>query len=181
MVLLKLHHPHWIKDEGDDPTDQCAHGSIELTINNVEFVSEADGDWTVSAAALFLLRTATSDHGPDNSVAEGNFLVPCCGFNIWPSDETKYPYYILGCNTGIDPTVRHTDRRVCISLGEKTAVIPRVEWAEAVFRFSQEVAAFYNASAKKVELDGFEREGWLFFWEDWGLQQVKVKELIHAA
>ncbi|EKV03909.1 hypothetical protein Lepto7375DRAFT_6229 [Leptolyngbya sp. PCC 7375] len=57
MISLQLLHPHWIKNNGDDPSDHCAHGSIELVIDETQFISESDGEWTVSAAALFLRKT----------------------------------------------------------------------------------------------------------------------------
>jgi hypothetical protein len=181
MVSLELRRPHWIEDAGDDPSDQCAHGFIELSVNGIQFVSESDGEWTVSAAALFLLRTVTSDHSPDDSVAEGNFLIPCCGFNIWPSEDSKYPYYILGCNNGIDPSIRHIKGMVYITLEDKAAVVPLSEWAEAVLRFSDQVQEFYDLSEPKEELtDDFDRPGWDFFWQDWKAQRQSVRRVIAA-
>ena len=175
MVTLKLHRPHWIDDEGDDPSDQCAHGFVELTVEGIEFVSESEGEWTVSAAALFLLRTVNADHVPEDSVAEGNFLIPCCGFSIWPSEETKYPYSIVGCNQGIDPTIRHSDGFVHLSLGDKSASVPSLEWTKAVSEFSDQVQRFYDSCAEKDELiDDFERKGWELFWQDWRARRRAV-------
>jgi hypothetical protein len=179
MVNLELLRPHWINDKGDDPSDQCAHGFIDLSINGIEFSSESDGEWTVSAAALFLLRTVTSDHSPQDSVAEGNFLLPCCGFTICPSEESRYPYCILGCNNGIDPSIRHSRGTVQVSLDNKSAVVPLHEWAKAVLRFSDQVQEFYDSAEPKEQLeDDFDRSGWEFFWQDWRAQRETVRNLV---
>lgn len=181
MVTLALHRPHWIRDEGENPSDQCAHGFVEFSIDGIEFVSEADGSWTVSAAALFLLRTVTSDHTPEDSVAEDNYLIPCCGFDIWPRENAKYPYTILGCNRGIDPEILHHHGMVHISLGHNSALVSLREWAEAVLGFSDQVQEFYDSSARRNEvLDNFDRPGWHFFWGDWENQRDAARGVLGA-
>jgi hypothetical protein len=66
----------------DDPEDHCVHGRVLFTINNIEFIKPEDGVWTISASALYLLRTITEDHTIENPVSEINFLFPCCGFSV---------------------------------------------------------------------------------------------------
>ena len=179
MITLSLHQPHWIKDEGDDPNDQCAHGYVEFSVNGETLVDVDDGEWTVSAAALFLLRTATQNHSPNDSVAEGNFLIPCCGFNIWPSEKSKFPFFIPGCNIGIDPKIEHIDREVHITLDDRSVSVPELEWIRAVVSFAEQVEAFYSSSEKKVELeDDFDREGWNFFWSDFAQQKKRAEEIL---
>lgn len=181
MVSLELHRPHWIKGDGDDPSDQCAHGFVELSIDGVRFASTSDGDLTVSAAALFLLRTVTSDHAPNQSVTDGNFLIPCCGFTIWPSETTRYPYYIVGCNHGINPEIRHREGAVHIVLGEKSAAVPLHEWVRAVLRFSDQVQDFYDSSAPKDTIeDDLDRAGWDLFWQEWRGQRNAARRVVGA-
>src|SRR5690606_30566076 len=123
----------------------------------------------------------TSDHSPEDSVAEGNFLIPCCAFNIWPSEGTKYPYCVIGCNRGIDPEIHHRNGMVHISLGANSAIVSLGEWAEAVLRFSGQVQHFYDSSMRKDELqDDFDRSGWAFFWQDWSAHRENAKSVARA-
>lgn len=82
MINLVVQGFQWIKGEDDDPDDQCAHGRVLFQINNTTFVKPEDGIWTVSASALYLLRTLSENHTIENPVAETNFLFPCCGFTV---------------------------------------------------------------------------------------------------
>ena len=68
----------------EDPNDLCAHGTVEFSVDGVLLVTPEDGEWTVSATGLYLLRTLTDDHTPEASVCEGNLLFPCCAFSVWP-------------------------------------------------------------------------------------------------
>ena len=181
MVTLQLHRPHWIKDDGDDPADQCAHGFVELTVNGVHVCSASDGEWTVSAAALFLLRTVTADHTMADPVTEGNFLIPCCGFVVWVREDARYPCYVFGCNGGVSPEIRHRDGMVQVSLGAESAGVPLSEWAGAVLRFSDQVQAFYDSSMPKDELDDeHDREGWACFWQEWRARRETARRVARS-
>ena len=48
---------HWIRGDADDPKDLCLHGRVKLQLG--ETVIEDLG--TVSATALYLLKTLTED------------------------------------------------------------------------------------------------------------------------
>ncbi len=74
MIKLNAHDLCWIQSTADDPKDQCAHGSVEFSCDGIPIIEPDDGEWTVSAAGLYLLRTITDDHTPELSVAESNFL-----------------------------------------------------------------------------------------------------------
>lgn len=168
MIRLQLNSPHWVKDEGDDPADQCAHGRVDFVIDGQAFVSESDGDWTVSAAALFLLRTVAADHAPGAGVTSGNQLFPCCGFSIYPTSDGGYPCAIIGCPNGVDPSVRHAGDTVTVALGERKATLSRKAWASAVHDFASRIEAFYGASQAKQPIeDDEERRGWELFWMEW--------------
>jgi hypothetical protein len=65
----------WIVE--NDRIDQCAHGDVAFTIDSIRFVGGEDGQFlTVSAAALFLLRTLTHDHTPGASGGVGTAVSP---------------------------------------------------------------------------------------------------------
>ena len=61
----------WIKGPEDDPKDLCLHGKVTAHIGDE--VLEDQG--TVSASAIYLLRSLTEDHQTGNE----NQMIPCCG------------------------------------------------------------------------------------------------------
>lgn len=81
MLVLSLLQPHWL-DAPEPLDDQCAHGKVILSVEGQDFVTPQDGEITVSAAALNLLRTVDHDHTRERPVSEGGQLFPCCGFNV---------------------------------------------------------------------------------------------------
>ena len=54
---IEITEMHWLFKE-DINADLCAHGKVKIEIGN-EIIApiEEDEDWTISATALFLLRT----------------------------------------------------------------------------------------------------------------------------
>ena len=88
MITLQATSLTWLNTEEDCPTDLCAHGKVHFAIDDIEFVAPAE-EWTLSAAAIYLLRTLERDHTPANRV--GDHLFPCCGHTIY-ADE--------GCEDG---------------------------------------------------------------------------------
>jgi hypothetical protein len=92
----------WITDSEDNVADQCAHGDVVFAIDSIPFAAGREAkDLTVSAAALFLLRTLAHDHTPAVPVAEDSQLFPHCGHAVYTSEE-RFPVLVLGCNDGID-------------------------------------------------------------------------------
>ena len=137
----------WICDNPDDPEDLCLHGHVKAEIG--ENVLEDDG--TVSATALYLLKTLTED----KLMAPHDIqMIPCCGhFMIANDDLTNVT--ILGCDYGTDWSTIHTARGVKIILptGEET-VIPLEEYKAAVFAFVDSIEAFYQScTPKKIPSD----------------------------
>ena len=101
---LKLLDIHWINDF-DDPTDLCAHGHIFVKIGD-EVVADKDSlDVTVSATALYLMRTLKDNYKKDDYESQ---LLPCCGHFMYADDNNDF-VNICGCTSGIDWTIIHTD------------------------------------------------------------------------
>ena len=71
---------HWINGEADEPGDYCLHG-LAAVIGDERF----EYDCTVSAAALYLLKTLSEDH----IMGEDNQLLPCCGFFLCPDERAR--------------------------------------------------------------------------------------------
>ena len=159
MITLTPTRLHWLNDDGDDPSDLCAHSPVLLEVNGTALVTPADGDVTVSAAAVFLLRTLECDHTPEQPV--GDQLFPCCGHAMFDTGEDDV--VICGCNSGPDLSVVHqTDGLVQLQTpGGKAARVPLTDWREAVIHFCDQVSAFYDAALPKRrtsdDFGGFEK------------------------
>jgi hypothetical protein len=159
----------WIAGTENDPTDQCAHGDVVFTIDSIPFAGGSEAEClTVSAAALFLLRTLTHDHTAASPVAEWSQLFPHCGFTAHPV-AGRFPVVVYGCNAGIDIDVTHTAGTVHLRGQDGTeATVTATEWRDAVVEFVDAVQAFYDASPPREPFDDdFEDEGWRTFWNEW--------------
>lgn len=69
----------WINGSKDDPEDLCLHGKAVAYIGKVKLEYNA----TVSATALYLLKTLTENH----IINTDNQMLPCCGFFYIPNEE----------------------------------------------------------------------------------------------
>ena len=77
QIEIKILQLNWVKYV-DDPTDLCAHGSVYVRIADKIIVDAKDGTgWTLSAAALNLMRTLGRDYNAGDFAGQ---LIPCCGF-----------------------------------------------------------------------------------------------------
>ena len=149
---------HWL--EGIEASDQCLHG------HGIAVIGERRLEYgcTVSATALYLLKSLTEDH----MIYEDNQLLPCCGFFLIP-DQAEENVYISGCPNGIDWTVRHTAGGVELILEDGYAVtVPMDEYRREVLAVVQKIEDFYNAAPPRpVPEDDFDRKGWQTFWREW--------------
>ena len=172
MALIILHptNLHWINDSPDDPGDLCAHGGVDFRIDGDALVRPGDGVWTVSAAALYLLRTLSQPHTKTQRV--GEHLFPCCGHGIFEV-EGKDDVLIIGCNSGIDFEV--------VQVGDQVLLTPRdgeqhwvgiSDWKSAVCEFSDAVEAFYIASSPKEPVDDFEQRSFRKFRSEWSRRRL---------
>ena len=146
-----------IRDSRDDP---CLHGYAAARIGGRLLAYDA----TVSATALYLLKTLTEDH----LIYEDNQLLPCCGFSVYP-DQSGENVVIIGCPNGVDWTVLHEGSMVRLILEDGTeTVISLADYTKEVLRFVESIEAYYRASPAKSEMENeLDREGWQLFWEEW--------------
>lgn len=158
----------WLSDENDGSGDLCAHGIIYFEIDGNILVSEKDEIWTVSASALYLLRTLESDHSNTEFEAPyGGQIFPCCGFNMYDI-EGEENVVIDGCPNGIDFEITHEEGRVKISFEDKKSfLVPLKEWQRAIIEFSKRVKAFYAASSPKIPWDDENKAGYEKFIAEW--------------
>ncbi len=150
----------WIDGSADNADDLCLHGHAVVYIGN----ERLEYDATVSATALYLLKTLTEEH----MIYEDNQMLPCCGHFYIP-DENLENVTICGCNNGIDWTVKHSGRDVILILESGTATtISLEEYRQEVYKFADKIEDYYkHCSPKNVPGDEYERNGYIAFWNEW--------------
>jgi hypothetical protein len=137
-----LHWPQGIEDR----YDLCAHSSVEFCIDGQALITEKAGDWTVSAAALYLLRTLTQPRNTNGN--PGHQLFPCCGNGLFEGEDGDV--VIVGCNSGVNFDVAHNGDEVIITDADgREYYVGAAEWRNAVCGFSDLVQDFYASSEPK--------------------------------
>lgn len=151
----------WMGGAADDPRDLCLHGHAKATIGDRTLEYE---DATVSATALYLLKSITEDH---LSHAD-NQLLPCCGFFLLPN-EALDNVVIVGCDNGVDWSILHDGDFIRLRLDDGyEEIVPLEAYQAEVFRFADKIEAFYAACTPRVlPADEFDRNGYLAFWNEW--------------
>ncbi|MBQ2953149.1 MAG: hypothetical protein IJE07_06285 [Clostridia bacterium] len=151
----------WLSGQPEE-TDLCAHGIVRIHLGG----SAVEGEVSMSAAALHLLRTVTDDHEPDEMAK----LFPTDGF-CWTPAGAAYPYpiYLGGCpNGGFDGHIIHEDDTVHIALeGLPEVRVPLVEYRAEVFRFADAVESLYRTGKPKAVTDALDKMWYPLFWEEW--------------
>ena len=168
MINLQALEQTWIGGKADDPQDQCSHGHISFSVGDTIFVSRENGELTTSGAALFLLRSLSSDHTAETSIAQVNMFFPCCAFNPWLVGDNN-SLMVFGCNGGVDVSIRHIPGDlIAIQASEKLVTVSEADWVSAVLAFVKQVELFYSASSPKAVIeDEHDRLGWEAFWLEW--------------
>lgn len=145
--------------EGIEDTDLCLHG-LGIAVIGQRTVQY---HCTVSATALYLLKSLTEDH----ILYEDNQMLPCCGHFMIP-DEKGENVCISGCPNGEDWTIRHIGGAVELILPDGYAVtVPMADYRREVLAFVQKIEDFYNAHPRVLPEDQFQLEGYQAFWREW--------------
>lgn len=152
LLCLKPSNLCWIDDTQDNPHDLCAHGSIEFSVDGHTLLSHDDRSFTVSAAAIYLLRTLEKDHTIESPVCE--FLFPCCGSpeGVEPNGDVL----LLSCCGGEKFQVHSKDRNVYLrDQTDKEFCVSDTQWRNSVLLFSKTIWEFYNRSSPKKADDRY--------------------------
>ena len=151
---------YWIDGSADDPEDLCLHGLAMACIGG----ERLEYDCTVSATALYLLKTLTEDH----IIHEDIQMLPCCG-HFYVPDNALENVYISGCGNGIDWTVKHNGRNVIlISESGTETTVSLEEYRQEVYRFADKIERYYQSCSPKILPDDpFTRDGYTAFWNEW--------------
>lgn len=132
--------------------------------------SSGDQSVTVSAAALYLMRTLQRDHTAASRV--GDQLFPCCGNAMWDVPEGE-DVVISGCPNGIDLDVVHAGGDVILRTpAPREWRVARDTWQSAVFEFADQVSGFFAASSVKTPSDD-DAPGFRKFLAEWNRRRGK--------
>lgn len=151
----------WINGEKDYAEDLCLHGHVVVNIGK----EVLEYDATVSATALYLLKSITEDYIIYNDIQ----MLPCCGFSMWLKNDGSEDIFIFGCPNRIDWSVIHENGMIKLitETGNEILILPN-EYKKEVFKFADIIEKFYNNSTPKIlpknELD---RKGYIAFWKEW--------------
>ena len=162
MISLNLNNLHWL---GDNPEqDLCAHGAVTICLNEDAIASEQNV--CVSAAAIYLLRTLSSDH--DSTTRVGEHLLPCCGHMMLDLEDEE-DVVIIGCPNGYDWSVRHAnDNTTCLTFNDREPfTIDSELWKREVGGFATEIFQFYQTSADKQPCDEEQADGYNAMMSEW--------------
>jgi hypothetical protein len=159
MFTIHVTNLHWLPGSEEDE-DLCLHGHAVAVIGG----ERLEFDATVSATALYLLKSTREDH----IRGAGLQMLPCCGhFLIANEDLTRVE--IVGCDYGIDWSVLHEGDGVrLVTESGGNVWVSMADYRRTVFAFADEIEQFYTESKpKKMPHDEFERNGYLAFWKEW--------------
>ena len=152
---------HWLGDPVNDPDDLCLHGDAVAYIGEQKLEYE---DCTVSATALYLLKTLTENH----IIHQDNQMLPCCGFFLIANEDLT-EVGISGCPNGVDWSVIHADDAVRLILEDGYEIsVPLEQYRDEVIRFADRIEAYYQSCPPKIlPEDVFDRNGYIAFWNEW--------------
>jgi len=172
MITLAPIRLHWIKDDGvDDPCDLCAHSPVRLEIDGDTLVAPADGNATVSAAAIFLLRTLERDHTEQNPV--GEHLFPCCGHAMYDTGDDDV--VICGCPNGSNVYITHDGSTIRLAIHDgRSYAVSLDDWRRAVYEFADVVREFYDHSLPKTPADETESAGFAKMMAEWSRRRTQT-------
>lgn len=156
----------WLIEDRPE-VDLCAHALLKIMIGNEIIADDNDdsGGWTVSASALFFLRTLKRNHTTTNPLCDA--LIPCCGhFMIFQEDMNEV--IIPNCLNGFDWEVVHQQDKVVLRTRKNTVKIDFEVYKQTVLHFVDQVEFFYQSSAPKLLPDEeYEVTAYQKFWEEW--------------
>jgi len=141
--------------EKEQRQDICLHGKVTMSVNGCLLAD--DVECCVTASAIRFLRSLSSDH----IMGEEEFLFPCCGNMLIPSEDGK-SVTVIGCSNGTDLTVAtdHSKKQTTITSGTITDFVPFDEYRAAVLAYAKQVLCFLNNSPERLFENDFEKNGY---------------------
>ena len=151
---LRIVDQFWLRNMPPEE-DICSHGMVEVLAGNRPIFSPADGEFTLWAAAVHLLRTLERDHTAESPIAEQ--LIPCCG-------STFGEGYFITCPVGMNWWVEHRSGNVRLwgfvhmkglhpetdwRQSDAEVTLPHRQYGSEVVAFARSVEAFYTGAEKR--------------------------------
>lgn len=141
--------------------DCCIHGKVIFKIGD-KLLSD-DTEWCVSASAYRFLHTLFENH----FMGTEDFLIPCCGHMMIPSEDKK-SVSIIGCGNGMDFSIIHEGENITITTQDNNEyMVSFVDYKNAVLSFAKQVADFYQSNPPRQFEDDFEKDGYSAFVTEW--------------
>jgi hypothetical protein len=145
----------------DKVHDCCAHGKVIFKIGN-HFLSD-ETQWCVSASAFRFLQTLFENH----FMGEEQFLIPCCGHTMVPSEDGK-AVRIYGCSNGVDFDIIHEGETVTVVTADGVEYqVSYEDYKQAVLSFVRQVMDFYQENPPRKFEDDDDAEGFSAFVAHW--------------
>lgn len=117
----------------------------------------------VSASGYRFLHTLFENH----FMGAEEFLIPCCGHTMIPSQDKK-SVSIIGCNNGIDFDIVHEQEKVIIKTTDSTEyTVSFVDYKNAVLSFAKQVEDFYKSNSPRKFENDFDKCGYNAFVTEW--------------
>ncbi len=144
--------------EEERKQDLCLHGKVTMRVNGHIFADEKE--CCVTASALRFLRSLSSDH----KTGEEEFLFPCCGNMLIPSDDGK-TVTVIGCPHGEDLEIstHRAGNQTKIANKDACQFVTFDEYRAAVLAYAKQVLRFLQNSPERVFKDDYEKAGYEAF------------------
>ncbi len=147
--------------------DCCVHGKVCFRIDDTPLCDS--GEWCISASAFRFLKTLFENH----SRKKEDFLIPCCGNMMVPSED-KTTVTIIGCNNGIDFDIVHERDIVFVKTTDKTYRTSFEEYKTAVLSFAKQIGDFYNSNVPRIFINDYEKEAFYVFLSEFNAMYDKA-------
>ncbi len=157
-------------NEKEKAYDCCIHGKIVFNIGDDRLCDDAE--WCVSASAYRFLHAIFENH----FTGAGDFLIPCCGHFMIPSDDKK-AVMTSGCNNGIDFDIIHERENIIIKTKEKAYTVSFEEFMAAVLSLAKQVEDFYKSNPPRQFENDFDKYGFGAFITEWYSLYDRANEL----
>ena len=146
------------------------HGKVTMRVNGHLFADE--NECCVTASALRFLRSLSNDH----KVSEEEFLFPCCGNMLIPSDDGK-TITIIGCPNGEDLEIstHRSGKQTKIANINACQFVTFDEYRAAVLAYAKQVLRFLQNSPERVFKDDYEKKGYEAFLTEFNDLMEKYK------
>ncbi len=143
--------------EEERKQDLCLHGKVTMRVNGHLLANKIE--CCVTASALRFLRTLSMDH----KTGEEEFLFPCCGHMLIPSEDGK-TVTIVGCTNGTEFPVCHVGNDIALGMeGGEQILLPYETYREAVKAYAEAILTFLKNSPPRQFANKWEKKGYEAF------------------